>query len=567
MRLDADVCVIGAGAGGAVVAAELAEGGAHVVLLEQGPAHDPDRFTARPLEMLGRLYRDGGQTVTLGAPPILLPLGRGLGGTTLVNSGTCFRTPLAVLARWRREHGLPVDAGALDGCFERVERMLSVAEVTPELAGANAAVARRGAQRLGWSHGYLRRNARGCVGSGVCAFGCPTSAKQHTAITYLPRAAAAGAQILTGADVHRILVRGGRVYGVRAQRTDGDAGENGTLEVRAPTVVLAAGTIHTPLLLARSDVGHESGALGRNLVLHPATAAFALMDEVVDMAHGVPQSFYVDEFAGEGLMFESVAGPPSYAALALPLVGAPRAAALANYRHLAQFGLMVSDSSAGHVCSTGRRRLRLGSRAHPGVGGGGYVRFGANRARVRARARFAAIRYDLTDADLAKFRVGLTRLQELFEAAGAREVYLPLPPGTTPARARARDLKLMAFHPLGTARADADPACGVLDPDLRVHGVGGLYVADGSVMPSSLGVNPQLTIMALATRLAFHLLGRPAPSVEPRCGRSDTGVPDSTRKVPDSTVGVPDSTVGVPDSTVGVPGAIKTAAPPASMSG
>jgi choline dehydrogenase-like flavoprotein len=496
-RLEADICVIGAGAGGAVAAAELAEGGARVVLLEQGPHHDPDGFSARPMEMLARLYRDGGQTMTLGVPPILLPLGRGLGGTTLVNSGTCFRTPAPVLERWRQEHGLELDADELDACFEQVERSISVAEVTPELAGANAAIARRGAERLGWSHGYLRRNARGCVGSGVCAFGCPTSAKQHTGITYLPRARAAGARILAGADVRQIVVRDGRVQEVRARLTaptatvnggshGGDlasagAGLGGTLEVRAPQVVLAAGTIHTPLLLARSGLGQASGQLGRNLVLHPATTAFALMDETVDMARGVPQSFYVDEFAGEGIMFEGASGPPSYVALALPLTGARHAAAMADYRRLAQFGLMVSDSSRGHL--------------HLGAG------------RLNRTGR-PLIRYDLVEDDLARFRAGLGYLDELLRAAGAREVYLPLPPGVPPARARARDLKLMAFHPLGTARADADPGRGVLDPDLRVHGVHGLHVADGSVMPSSLGVNPQLTIMALATRLAAHLLGR-----------------------------------------------------------
>lgn len=474
-QLDADVCVIGAGAGGAVVAAELAEGGARVVVLEQGPHHHPDTFTAHPPEMLARLYRDGGQTVTLGNPPIVLPLGRGLGGTTLVNSGTCFRTPPHVLDRWTGEFGLEgLDPQALEPAFARVERALSVAEVTPELAGGNAAVARRGARRLGWSHGFLRRNARGCVGSGVCAFGCPTSAKQHVGITYVPRARAAGARIVTGADVRRIVAGGGRArsHAVRARTPAG------RLTVHAPTVVVAAGTIHTPLLLARSGLGADSGQLGRNLSLHPATAAFARMDEVVDMARGVPQSFYVDEFAREGIIFEGVAGPPAYAAASLPLSGRRHAEAMAAYRHLAQFGLMVSDSSRGRVRAVGGRPL---------------------------------VRYDLDAADLARFRTGLARLRELFEAAGAREVHLPLPPGVEPHAARPRDLKLMAFHPLGTARAHADPRAGVVDGDLRLHGVPGIHVADGSVVPSALGVNPQLTIMALATRLAFGLLGRAVP--------------------------------------------------------
>jgi choline dehydrogenase-like flavoprotein len=481
--IEADVCVIGAGAGGAVAAAELAEGGMRVVVLEQGPRHDADRFSARPLEMLARLYRDGGQTTTLGTPPLLLPLGRGLGGTTLVNSGTCFRTPPAVLERWRGEFGLEAlaDEAALDPCFARVEAALSIAEVTPELAGGNAAVARRGSAALGWSHGYLRRNARGCVGSGVCAFGCPTSAKQHVGITYVPRAEAAGAQVIAGADVRRVLVEHGAARGVEARLAGG-----GRLEVRAPTVIVAAGTIHTPLLLARSGLGRASGQLGRNLALHPATGAFALMDELVDMARGVPQSFYVDEFASEGIMFEGVAGPPSYVAMSLPLSGRRHADAMASYRKLAMFGLMVSDRSRGSVRSLGGRPV---------------------------------IRYDLGEEDLARFRSGLARMRELFRAAGAREVYLPLPHGVAPERARARDLKLMAFHPLGTARADARPAHGVVDGELRLHGVRGVHVADGSVVPSSLGVNPQLTIMALATRLAFGLLGQavPHPTEEIAC--------------------------------------------------
>jgi choline dehydrogenase-like flavoprotein len=471
----ADVCVIGAGAGGAVAAAELAEGGAQVVLLEQGPAHDANGFTARPPEMLARLYRDGGQTTTLGAPPLALPLGRGIGGTTLVNSGTCFRTPPHVLDRWASEFGLELDERVLRRCFERVERALSVAEVAPELAGRNAEVARRGAEQLGWSHGYLRRNARGCVGSGVCAYGCPTSAKQHVGIAYVPRARAAGATVVSAADAREIVVRGDRVRGVAAELAGG-----GRLEVAATTVVLAAGTVHSPGLLERNGLGRGSGQLGRNLSLHPATAAFALMDETVDMARGVPQSLYVDEFAAEGIMLEGIAGPPAHAAMALPLSGRRHAAAMARYRQLAQFGLMVSDSSRGRVRCVGGRPL---------------------------------IRYDLCDADLARVRSGLARLRDLFVAAGAREVYLPLPRGVAPGAARRRDLKLMAFHPLGTARADARSTHGVVDGDLAVHGVEGLYVADGSVVPSSLGVNPQITIMALATRLAFRLLGRPVPIV------------------------------------------------------
>jgi choline dehydrogenase-like flavoprotein len=305
----------------------------------------------------------------------------------------------------------------------------------------------------------------------VCAFGCPTSAKQHTGITYVPRARAAGATIRTGAEVRELVLQRGQARGVVA-RVDG----GGTLEVAASAVVIACGTIHTPLLLSRSRVPDASGMRGRNISLHPATAAFALMDEDVDMARGVPQSFYVDEFAEQGIMLEGVAGPPAYAAMALPLKGERHAYAMARYRNLAQFGLMVSDHSRGSVRAVG---------GHP------------------------LIRYDLDDEDLARFRTGIGHLRELFLAAGAREVYLPLPDGVDPAQARPRDLRLMAFHPLGSARADARPSHGVVDGQLAVHGLRGLYVADGSVVPSALGVNPQITIMALATRLASHLLQGP----------------------------------------------------------
>ncbi len=381
-RLDADVCVIGAGAGGAVVAAELAEGGARVVVLEQGSHHDPDAFTAKPMEMMARLYRDGGQTTTLGNPPILLPLGRGLGGTTLVNSGTCFRTPPHVLERWRNEHGLELEGASSTRASSASNGLSRSPRSTPSWPGPTPPS--RAAGPSGWAG---RTATCAATPAAASAPGCapsaappPPSSTPASPTCRAPRRL--GATVLTGADVRRVRwkagVRGGpRAKGRGVARAVGDGRRQVALEVRAPRVVVAAGTIHTPLLLARSGVGADSGALGRNLVLHPATAAFGVMDEVVDMARGVPQSFYVDEFASEGIMFEGVAGPPAYVALSLPLTGARHAAAMADYRHLAQFGLMVSDSSHGSVRAVGGR-------------------FGGQ----------ALIRYDLVEADVAKFRDG-----------------------------------------------------------------------------------------------------------------------------------------------------------------
>ena len=189
-RVRADVVVVGSGAGGAPVAKALAEAGKRVVVVEEGAYFAREQLNARPRDMTALLYRDGGQVATVGTPAIMLPTGRAVGGTTLVNSGTCFRIPPRIATRWRDELGVEIDG--LDALYAQVEREIGVRRVTPELAGANARIAKRGADALGWSGHYLDRNAVGCQGSGVCAFGCPTGAKQHAGEVYMNAAHAAG---------------------------------------------------------------------------------------------------------------------------------------------------------------------------------------------------------------------------------------------------------------------------------------------------------------------------------------------------------------------------------------
>lgn len=474
----ADVCVVGSGAGGAPVARLLAEAGARVVVVEDGEAFARQQLTARPRDMTALLYRDAGQFATLGTPPIMLPTGRALGGTTLVNSGTCFRAPGALQAHWREHLGLP----DLAPYYERVEETLGVARVPEELAGANARIAKRGAEALGWSGDFLERNARGCVGSGVCAFGCPTGAKQHAGEAYMNAAHDAGATTYASTRATRVLIDRGRATGVEARTRGG-----GLLNIVADVVVLAAGTLHTPLLLARAGVANPH--LGRHLTIHPATAAWAIMDELVDMARGVPQSYGIDEFAGEGLMLEGIAGPPDYLAMAVPFSGPAHRELMLDYRHVAQFGLMLRETSRGRVLTNALTR-----RGRP------------------------VVRYDLNAADAATVKRGIERLAQLLFAGGARRVILPV--ASVPelrdgdlaplqdATIAPRDLKLMAFHPLGTARIARTARDGVVDPDGAVHGLRDLYVADGSAVPGPLGVNPQMTIFALATRLAGALIAK-----------------------------------------------------------
>jgi len=275
---------------------------------------------------------------------------------------------------------------------------------------------------------------------------------------------------------------------------------------------VACGAIHTPLLLRRNGLGARSGQLGRNLAIHPATAVRAMMDETVDMARGVPQSFYIDEFASEGIMFEGSAGPPDYLAMLMPFSRERHRELMLRFQNLSQFGVMVSDRSRGFV---------------------------------RERAGRVEIRYDILPEDVERFRRGIQYLTELYWAAGATEVYQPVESGAALRHGdmgpladrglRPGELSLMAFHPLGTARADADPDRGVLDGGLRLHGVDGLYVSDASAVPSSLGVNPQITIMALATRLAYHLLGKTTPDDEPE-----------PEKIAEPRIGIPTGTLPAP---------------------
>jgi choline dehydrogenase-like flavoprotein len=483
-----DACVIGTGAGGATAAKELAEAGLTVAMLEEGGHFTTDDYTARPRDMSVKLYRDAGQISTVGMPPILLPLGKAVGGSTQINSATCFRTPAPVLALWRERFGLEeLGEDELDPYFRRVERELNVVQTPAAIAGRNAEVVKRGADRLGLAGDYVYRNVRGCIGSGVCNFGCPTSAKQHVGITYVPKAWDAGASTYCNMRARRLVIDHGRVRAVEAETSSGRR-----LTVRCDFAVLAAGTIHSPLFLRRQRIKDRSGQIGRNLSLHPAAAVRALMDEQVDMWAGVPQSYFIDEFAAEGIMLEGAAGTPDWIATSLPYIGTRHRQLMEDCRNLSQFGLMVSDRSRGTV-------REVVGRPH--------------------------IRYDLNREDTRTFKRGIEVLCEIYWAAGAKRVYPPiaglpeLGPGDMARLSRLdlepSQLSLIAFHPLGTCRMGADPEEAPVAPDGRLRGCEGLYVTDGSIVPSSLGVNPQITIMALATRIAFGIAGRSAPIDEP----------------------------------------------------
>lgn len=478
-----DVAVIGSGAGGAVVAKELAEAGLRVIVLEEGAFHTRHHDLAH--ESIGRMYRDAGITATLGRPLVAIPLGRCAGGTTTVNSGTCFRTPENVLSRWRGEFGITgLDSTRMDRVFRRVEQELHVEAADFAVMSRSNTLTHELLARTGRQGGPLRRNTRGCEGCGMCCYGCTSGAKQSMTVSYLPKALNAGAVLYLNARVRRVL----RGCGNSVQGVEAVAGAR-KLMVHAPIVIVACGTMVTPQLLKENGIARWNRHLGRHLTLHPASKVVGEFSERIDSWDGIPQAYGYEGLHNDGLMFEGISMPPDLGAAAVPFTGDRLAHYIKNYAHMASFGFMITDTAEGRMV-----RLPLA----------GYRFF-----------------YSLTPTDVRRIKKAIVFLARLYLDGGALRAYAMVNSRNNVfhdhadvdrferTELRAGDIETMAFHPLGTCRMAASPAMGVCDSNQQVFGVPGLYVCDGSVVPTPLGVNPQETIMALASRLAEHLLGKP----------------------------------------------------------
>lgn len=484
-RLEVDVAVIGSGAGGAMAAYELASRGLAVLILEEGDYFQRSDFIRDPLTQIYRLYRNHGLTGTIGNAVLPIPLGKAVGGTTVVNSGTCLRTPPAVLAEWHKAGLTDCTEALLSPYFDEVESLLQVQPADRAHVGPIADIISRGARGLGLSGGHvLMRNAAGCDGQGLCQFGCPTGAKQSTNVSVIPRALDHGAALMPRVRVERLERRGRRITGLTARDLQSDR----TFRVEARAVVAAAGSLLTPLLL--NGAGIKNRWLGRNLSVHPAgvvTAWFPGMD--FGNTRTIPQGFGLDDLAADGILFEGGTPPLAAMAAVAPGVGHDFTRAVARYRETAFFGFMIRDQSRGRVYSAGRRN-------------------------------YPVVSYRLNGEDFRRFRQGIDTLARIYLAAGAPEVMIPghrkLPlirsekdlKSLWRSHPQPRDFLMTAYHPLGTARIASNPARGVCDPDHEVFGLEGLFVMDGAAVPSSLGANPQVTIMTLALRAARKLAQR-----------------------------------------------------------
>jgi len=489
--IDADVCIIGSGAGGAVMASVLAKAGRKVVVLEEGGHFTKKDFQDRDMIWAFKeMYHNSGATSTMGKPFIALPLGKTVGGTTTVNSGTCFRTPPKVLKEWEWCFG--VQDASLDRMapyFDSVEETLEARPVREEILGENSKKIREGAELLGLSHGPLIRNANNmCGGCGVCCFGCPTDGKRSMHLNYIPQAVGAGADIYPRCKAVKFIRKERRITGVRGKFTQPNSrGVKPDMTVNAKVVVLSAGAIYSPAFLLKQKLANSSGQLGKNLTIHPASRVGAMFDEPIFGWKGVPQGYYVDEYRADGIMCEGAHGPPALMGAAIPGVGKLLKERVSDISFFADFGVMVSDTSIGSV--------KVGPSGNP------------------------VMIYSMNKEDVRRMIKGMALVSSIFLAAGAKSIFPALygyPEILKPrdvlklkeAKIKAVQIQAGAFHPLGTCRMGEDPANTVVNSYLKTHDLDNLYVVDGSVFPTSLGVNPQETIMAFALRTGEHIANK-----------------------------------------------------------
>ena len=489
--LDCDVVVVGSGAGGGVAAAVLAGRGLDVIVVEAGGYHAEDSFDGLEMRGYQDLYLNGGGMATDDQSVALLA-GSTLGGGTVVNYTTSFKTPAPVREEWAR-HGVPAFAAAeyeqaLDAVCERI----GVNSEHSRPSARDAAV-HRGLTALGWHSDFMPRNVRACKQDercGYCGYGCPYAAKQSGLVTWLQDHREAGGRVLVDTYVERIRTAGGAAAGVVA--THHPTGSK--VAIRARAVVCAAGAIHTPALLRRS--GWTNPNIGQHLRLHPATAVWGMVDEEVAGWGGTLQAVYSDEHEdldgqGYGLKYETAPFQPS-----LFLTFAPWRSARQHFElmqalpHMTGVGVLLRDHDAGEV--------RVGRDGQP------------------------IVRYRLSDYDARHVHKGVEGAARILRAAGAERIFTSHAQLCETRTGDVDDLARQAaaagygsgrvtfgsFHIMGSARMGGHPTTAACDPSGQTYDVRDVVVCDGSTFPTASGVNPQISIMAISWMNAHALASR-----------------------------------------------------------
>ncbi len=481
----ADVVVVGSGPAGATVARNLAGEGVRVVVLEEGPYLRPEEFPPDGFSAMARMYRGMGATLSRGAPMMPLVQGRVLGGTSVVNGAISWRLPRDIHQEWCDADPPLVDAlpwDELDAVFDRVEDHLNIQPTDEAIAGPNNLLLERGAEALGIEHRPISRNVRGCRGLGRCLQGCPEGNKMSMDVTYLPEASRAGARIYSGVRVDRVVFERGKAVAVTGTASGGGA----VTAAAASAVVLAASAIETPALLLRSGI--RVGPVGEGFQCHPGASVTGRFPDAVRVWSGATQGHEAVGLRKQGIKFEALGYDMAVAAMRAKGVGSSLVRDIEDLAHHAHWGAAI------------RARAR------------GRVSLFRGRPSVKLR---------LTDEDMFRVRRGVSVLGQMLLAAGAEYVE----PGVYGWKDRVSDRAEMerfeqtgpldrgaymmaATHMFGTCAMGSNPARSVVGLDFRHHTVDRLYVADSSVFPTNTGVNPQTSIIALATMCARRILAR-----------------------------------------------------------
>jgi choline dehydrogenase-like flavoprotein len=490
VSIEADVVVIGSGAAGAVVAYELSRSGAKVVVLEAGPYVPSTQFQEHIATAMETLYQDSGNQVN-STGDMTIVQGKCIGGSTVVNGAACFRVPDQVLENWAEEYGLDnLASEALTPYFDRVERNLSVHQNEPHEVNYNGRLLIEGAKKLGIPASPMSRNIKNCALTGHCLSGCKTDRKQSMLVTYLPWASELGATILSGTRAETFEVRNSRVTAVHAVATDA-SGTSKPVRVEAGIVIVAAGAVQTPLLFQKNKLGNSSGQVGRNFACHPSLAVFGEHDHDVYAWVGASITAQAGDIenplTGGYLLEAGMVGPVVTASWVDGGIGRDFVEFMENSKKFQCAVTLIHDHNVGRVYLDGDRKR---------------------------------IDYDLDDRDFESMREALRGMARIYFAAGARRVYLPTTRRTTIDSVAEVDsvidslqngqhmYRLTSYHPQGTMRMGADPGRSVVGPDGLCHDLDNVYVPDASLFPSSLLVNPQMTVYAMASYISDQISAR-----------------------------------------------------------
>lgn len=485
-----DVCVIGSGAAGAIVAWELCDKGHSVVILEKGPYFTKEMMTQKEDEMMPALYKNGGFLFALPAG-IAVAQGVCVGGSTVINDAVCFRAPDTVLGWWKDDYGVEgVSPGDMKPYYERVEKRISVGEVQPYELNKNNLVLKKGAEKLGWEAGPNKRNCLNCRQCGFCQMGCAYGTKQSMLETYIPdtqKKQTELVKIYANCEAHTIVHNSGRVSGVKATSSGRD-GRKFEVNVKAKAVVLSAGPIASSALLLQSGL-NGGGKAGKGVALHPSPAMIGDFDEEINGHQGIPMAYHCTEYSvlktgKRGYMIESVFLAPLQFSLPLPGIDYDYKELMARYTHYALLGTLLQDEMVGSVTIGGPISPTLNYQVSPGD-----TKMMIEGMKSSARLLFAG--------GATKVITSHRKRTVLY---GEEDLHLIEERGAAP-----MDISIGSGHPQGGNPMGGDRTKAVVDSNSKFYGMGNLFVCDASVFPTSLGVNPQLTVMALASRTGQHM--------------------------------------------------------------